>query len=306
MGTRALLLQQAEFITRIRAHFEARGVLHVQTPLLGNHGATDPSVSNMSVVAESGLEMGYLQTSPEFAMKRLLAKGSGDIYQICQAFRAGEEGQLHNPAFSMLEWYRVGFDDHQLMDDVQTLIMDLIPGITWQRLSCAELFQQTVGINPHLASDDLLFTRAGLSVDLTEEDLSDRALLLDVIFSQQIQPNLSRREALFVYDFPKEQAAYARLRDEEPMLASRFELIIGGVEIANGYHEVIDSVEQARRHAAERRIRAGRSQVDIDIDPEFLAALQGTMPDCSGVAVGIDRLLMLALGQDSLAESRIL
>lgn len=306
MDIRSAISRQAEILALIRNYFESHDVLPVQTPVLSRYGTTDPSVSNMSVVAEEGESQGYLQTSPEFAMKRLLSKGSGDIYQICPAFRAGESGQLHCPEFSILEWYRIGFDHHQLMDDVEHLLSDIVTQITWRRISCATLFQEAVGINPHTASDDLLFTRANLSVDLPAEDLRNRALMLDVIFSEQIQPTLPSGEALFVYDYPVEQAAYARIRSEEPMVASRFELIIEGIEIANGYHEVIDAVEQARRHALERKIRATRSQTDIDVDPEFLAALGQAMPESAGVAIGLDRLIMLALGQQSIAEGRLL
>lgn len=306
MDTRAALKTQADFLAIIRHYFDGQDVLPVQTPLLSRFGATDPSVLNMSVRDEAGDDLGYLQTSPEFAMKRLLAKGSGDIYQICQAFRAGESGPLHQPEFSMLEWYRLGIDHHQLMDDVQNLLSRLINELSWRRVSYASLFQESVGIDPHLASDDLLFTRANLSVDMTDADLQNRSLMLDIIFSQQIQPELPVGEALFVYDYPKEQAAYAKLRDEKPMVASRFELMINGVEIANGYHEVIDTVEQARRHAGERKIRSARAQADIHVDPEFLAALGETMPPCAGVAVGLDRVMMLATGQGSISEGRLL
>lgn len=306
LGMRDTLALRAEFLSKIYLHFDTQGVLPVRTPLLSAFGATDPSVSNMAVAAENGDAQGFLQTSPEFAMKRLLAQGSGDIYQICAAFRAGEEGRLHRPEFSMLEWYRLGFDISRLMDDVQNLIEKLTPNLSWRRTSCLELFQDHVGIDPHLASDDLLFTRANLSIKLGADDAHDRALMLDVIFSRQIQPSLAHGEALFVYDFPKEQAAYARIRDENPMVASRFELIIGGIEIANGYHEVTDAVEQARRHAGERKIRNRRAQLDMDVDPAFLASLSGPMPDCSGVAIGLDRLMMITFGQESLLEGEIL
>jgi elongation factor P--(R)-beta-lysine ligase len=306
MSTREKLTAQAGFVSAIREYFVQHGVLPVRTHLLGDFGSTDPSVCNMSATDESGTQLGFLQTSPEFAMKRLLSEGSGDIYQICAAFRAEEAGRLHRPEFSILEWYRLGFDHHQLMDDVEALVNTIVPNLQWRRCSYRELFKEHVGIDPHSASNELLFTRANLSVSLESQDLTERSLLLDIIFSQQIQPTLSGGEALFVYDFPHEQAAYAIIRDTDPPVASRFELLIGDIEIANGYHEVTDGVEQARRHARERGIRAKSGQKNIEIDPKFLSAFEKNMPECAGVAIGLDRLMMISFDQNSLKEAEIL
>lgn len=305
-STRELLIRRAKFLETIRRYFEQQHVAPVDTRLLSCYGATDPAVNNMQASDESGVHQGFLQTSPEFAMKRLLAKDSGDIYQICPAFRASETGRLHRAEFRMLEWYRLGFDHHQLMNDVQALVSSLIPDLSWQRLSYADLFHEHTGINPHKASSDLLFARASKSMTLTEQDAADRSLLLDIIFSHQIQPQVKENEAMFIYDFPREQAAYARLRNEDPVVASRFELLIGEVEIANGYHEVNEAVEQAKRHAAERKVRARRGQLDAQIDPDFIGSLDGGLPDCAGVAIGLDRLMMIAFRQESLADGEIL
>ena len=272
----------------------------VDTCSLREFGVSDPSVNNMGVTDETGTELGYLQFSPEFAMKMLLVEGSGDIFQICRAFRGGESGRIHRTEFRILEWYRLGFDHHRLMDDVESLLAPLVSDKTWQRVSYATLFQTQLGFDPHRATSERLFAQASLSMSLDAEAIRDRSLLFDVIFSQQIQPKLPAGQALFVYDFPKEQAAYARLREGQFEVASRFELLIDGVELANGYHEVTEPREQSRRHALERKRRMRAGQRDIEFDPTFIAALKRGMPDCSGVAVGLDRLLMIILGADSL------
>ena len=298
---RATLGAQAEILDHIRAYFAAADVIAVDTQSLRDYGVTDPSVENMSVCDESGAPLGYLQFSPEFAMKQLLAAGSGDIYQICRAFRASESGRLHRSEFRILEWYRLGFDHHRLMDEVEALLTPLLPHKTWRRTSYAALFREHIGADPHRASNDLLFTRAGLSMDLSPDAITDRSLLFDIIFSHQIQPKLSSGEALFIFDFPKEQAAYALIRDETPLLSSRFELLVDSVELANGYHEVTDPIEQAKRHQQERQRRQSRGLKDIDFDPAFIAALDSGLPACAGVAIGLDRLMMTAMAQDSLS-----
>lgn len=287
-------------IAEISKYFAETDAIPVETRLLQSHGVTDPSVNNLTAQNEQGELAGYLQFSPEFAMKALVADGAGDIYQITRAFRGGEEGRLHRSEFRMLEWYRLGYDHHQLMDDVQALIEPLVSDRNWWRRSYAEVFRAHVGVDPHRASNDFLFTRASTSVELEAAAIHDRALLFDVIFSHQIQPEFGAGEAIFIFDFPKEQAAYAQIRHEEDYVASRFELLIDGVEIANGYHEVTDPVEQAKRHAQERARRESAGQQDIDFDPAFISALGRGLPACAGVAVGLDRLIMTIFGADSL------
>ena len=302
---RNALARQAEIVAKITAYFAAENVLPVDTRLLRDHGVTDPAVNNMLVSDEAGDALGYLQFSPEFAMKILLAHGSGDIYQLCRAFRGGESGRLHRSEFRILEWYRLGFDHHRLMDDVQALLAPLIPDRCWDRVSYRELFLAQIGFEPHLASNEQLFAQAQMSLSLESRDVHDRSLLFDIIFSHQIQPKLTSGQALFIFDFPKEQAAYALLRDEDPQVASRFELLVDGVELANGYHELTDPKEQLHRHEVERTRRARAGQEDVSFDPEFIAALERGMPNCAGVALGVDRLLMIILGADSLLAAEM-
>ena len=299
-AVRETLIRQAELLTHIRHFFAEREVIEVDTCALAEYGATDPTVVNMSVSDEADVGIGFLQFSPEIAMKCLLAEGSGDIFQICHAFRAGETGRIHRPEFRMLEWYRLGFDHHQLMAELRLLLEPLLDGYTWREASYAELFKAHVGIDPHHASADLLFARAGLSMDLAANAIDDRNLLFDVIFSHQIQPQLDANQALFIYDFPREQAAYAKISDNPPHHSARFELLIGTTEIANGYHEVVDPVEQAKRHAQERALRQQRGCRDIEFDPKLIAAMEAGLPSCAGVAVGLDRLMMVIWGLDSL------
>ncbi|MGR8950276.1 MAG: EF-P lysine aminoacylase EpmA [Gammaproteobacteria bacterium] len=294
------LRAHAQVLEHVRRYFAAREVVEVDTCALAGYGATDPSVTNMRVRDEHDNELGYLQFSPEFAMKRLLSEGSGDIYQICRAYRGEECGRIHRPEFRILEWYRLGFDMRELMGEVQDLLDPLIAGVSWREMSYAELFKAHVGIDPHSTSSDSLFARASLSMELNEAAVDDRGLLFDIIFSHQIQPQLNAGDALFVYDFPREQAAYAQISDNPPHPAFRFELLVGSLEIANGYQEVLDPIEQAKRHAQERARRRSRGQIDIEFDPNFIAALERGVPPCSGVAVGLDRLLMVISQVDSL------
>ena len=300
LKVRESLAKQAEILANIRRFFATRDVIEVDTCAISAFGATDPTVINMAVSDEAAIPLGFLQFSPEIAMKCLLAEGSGDIFQICRAFRAGEAGRIHRQEFRMLEWYRLGYDHHQLMIEVQQLIEPMVSGYNWDKISYAELFKAHVGIDPHHASSDLLYARAALSMDLEPTAIEDRSLLFDVIFSHQIQPKLNVDDAIFVYDFPREQAAYAQISDEHPYRSARFELLMGGTELANGYHEVVDPVEQAKRHAQEQTLRRRRGCSNVEFDPKLIAAMESGMPACAGVAIGLDRLMMVVLGLDSL------
>lgn len=297
----AVLRRRAEIAGAVRAYFAAAGVLEVHTPVMMPWASCDPELHNFSAQAagEDGGPGGYLQTSPEFAMKRLLAAGSGDIYQLGPAFRAEEAGRHHLAEFTLLEWYRVGFDQHALMDDVESLVRLVIPTLKCERRSYAEIFDARYGLNPHTAGLSALGQRAreaGVELGALR---SDRTALLDGLFADALLRNAAPGQALFVYDFPREQAAYARINDG---VAERFELIVGGLEVANGYCELTDGTEQAARMRAEnaRRVVLGRPQVDID--PCLLAALAAGLPACAGVALGFDRLVMLATGESRIAE----
>ncbi len=296
---------RADVLASIRAYFAEQGVWEAETPLLDKFGSSDPALRNFVVEAAPGEPPYYLQTSPEFAMKRLVAAGSGDIYQLSRAFRAEECGRWHAHEFTLLEWYRLGRDHQALMDDVTALVARVMPALRVQRESYARVFTAQFGLDPHRASPaELSACAAQHGIVLSAADQADKALVLDSLFERVIAAHGLGQSALFVYDFPVEQAAYARIRSGAYPVAERFELIIDGVEVANGYHELCDATEQRRRMAWENRRRRARGQASVAPDERFLAALESGMPACAGVALGVDRLVMLAWGARALAEVR--
>lgn len=303
------LRARAALLARVRAFFAERGVLEVETPVLSRFASTDSALESLETRyqgpgAPAGQSL-WLHTSPEFAMKRLLAAGAGPIYQVCKVFRDGEYGRLHNPEFSLLEWYRPGFDADRLMDEVAELVAGLLGG-DWPRQSFSylELFQHQLGVDPHRASGDQLAAiarQAGLS--LPKADVLDRQGWLDLLLTHLIEPQLGRGCLTFVYDYPASQCSLARLAHRgELLVAERFELYLQGVEIANGFHELTDPGEQRQRFEADNASRLGRGQREMPLDLSLLAALESGLPDCSGVALGIDRLLMVMTQADSLAR----
>lgn len=295
------LQQRADLLTRIRAYFAAAGVLEVETPLLASATVTDPNIDSfVTVPAAAGESERYLSTSPEFAMKRLLAAGSGPIYQVCKAFRRAEFGRLHNPEFTLLEWYRPGFDLEQLMDEVAKLVHGLAQDYrTFQdseHLSYAQCFQTGLGIDPHHASlADLRSCARAQGIGEVAGLGNDRDGWLDLLMSHCIQPRLGQGRLTFVYDYPASQAALARLVPGKPHLAARFELFIDGVEIANGFHELQDAVEQRARFDSDLARRRQNDAAAVPMDEYLLAALASGLPDCAGVALGVDRLLLVLL-----------
>ena len=300
-AARPALLARAALLQQIRQHFAAAGVLEVDTPLLDRCGAADPALQSIAVPCADGIR--YLQTSPEFAMKRLLAAGAGDIYQICKAFRGEEQSRLHRGEFTMLEFYRLGFDHHQLMDEVAELVGLALPGRVIERLTVAGLAAALDCPDPHRADTPTLaaFARAAGAM-LSAEDATDRVLLLDFLLEKLVREGLGKGRAAFLYDFPVEQGAYARVRPGPPPVAERFELIIDGVELANGYHEVTDAATQQALFAREAALRARRGLPSPVLDERLLAALAVGLPPCAGVALGLDRLLMLGTGAADLGE----
>ncbi|MCG6117506.1 MAG: EF-P lysine aminoacylase GenX [Aquimonas sp.] len=293
----------------IRGFFESRAVLEVETPVLSAAANTDPNIRSFAL-DYSGPQAGgsrrrYLRTSPEFALKRLLAAGVGDCYELGRVFRDGEAGGRHNPEFTMLEWYRLGWDHHQLMDEVEALLQDcfalvgrrLVP----RRLSYAELYRESLGLDPFEAScAELLQPLALWSID--PEGLS-RDDLLDLLMSHRIEPGRPPDELLLVHGFPPSQAALARLEGEgSAARASRFEAYVGGVELANGYHELTDADEQRRRFDQDLATRYRRADHALPMDTRLLAALQAGLPDCAGVALGVDRLAMQLLGSRNIDD----
>ncbi len=298
---------RATILDRIRAFFRARGVLEVETPLLSTATVTDPHLSSMSCRFDGPGGAGrklYLQTSPEYAMKRLLAAGSGPIYQMGKAFRDGETGSRHNPEFTMLEWYRPGFDHHDLMDEMDDLLNEVLGTSPAERSSYAELFQRYAGINPHDSSTGELrrLARALGLKELENLETEDRDDWLNLVLTHFIEPNLGRARPSFIYDYPVSQSALARVRTGDPPVAERFEVYVRGIELANGFHELTDPAEQRRRFKADlfRRKTMGKEQVPID--EYLLSALASGMPSCAGVALGVDRLVMLAAGFDRLTD----
>jgi lysyl-tRNA synthetase class 2 len=287
----------------IRAFFEARGVLEVETPLMSAAGNTEPNIRSFAL-DYSGPNAGasrrrYLRTSPEFPLKRLLAAGVGDCYELGRVFRDGECGGRHNPEFTMLEWYRLGIDHYRLMDEVAELLHAAFAlvgrSLTVRRSSYRALFRDHVGLDPATASEgELRAALAGHDIDAENLERDD---WLDLLLTHRIEPALPRDELLLLYDFPASQCALARVAGEGVEAhACRFEAYVGGVELANGYHELSDAQEQRARFERDNRRRRARGDDPLPLDEHLLAALQHGLPDCAGVALGVDRLMMLLSG----------
>lgn len=301
----ALLQARAHLNRTIRAFFEARGVCEVETPLLSHAIGTDPNLHPVTAAYQAhpraALGTLYLQTSPEFAMKRLLAAGSGAIYQLCKAVRNGEQGVKHNPEFTLLEWYRPGFSLVQLMDEVEALVATVLGPLACERITYRELFQRQLGIDPHTAALADLTALTQRHVDLHKPELH-RGTLLELLYSQVIEPAL--QEPVFIHAYPASQAALSRVVTDAQgqQVALRFELVMRGMEIANGYDELSDAAEQERRFAADQALRRQRALPENPIDRRLLAALRAGLPACAGVALGVDRLLMLQSGARTIDE----
>ena len=292
--------RRAGLLRDLRQYFAREGVLEVDTPVLARHGSTDPALASFIVPDPDGTR--YLQTSPEAAMKRLLAAGSGDIFQVAHAFRREEGSRLHQEEFSLLEWYRVGFDHHQLMEDVRALLRAVGFTLPIEKHTYAALCLQYAALDPHAVSTAELARFAALhGAVLTGASSADRALLLDWVFGCAVLPQLPHDRALLIYDFPREHAAYAQLRPGPPAVAARFELVVGEIELANGFHEVTDSAEQRARQQYENTRRRTSGLPQVPLDEPLLAALDAGLPSCAGVALGLDRLLMLLLEAPDIA-----
>lgn len=299
-----VLRARAAMLAGIRAHFARAGVLEVETPALSRAAVTDVHLA--SVPAEvAGLGRMYLHTSPEYAMKRLLAAGLGDCYQVCRVYRDGEAGRWHNPEFTMVEWYRLGFDAARLMDDVEALVRaalaprrELGP---FERITYREAVRRHAGVDPRSAAATGI--AAALARQGVDAPAAGRDELLDLLVSTVVGPALGRGTASFVHDYPASQAALARLNAADPAVAERFELYLDGIELANGFHELADAREQRTRFVADLDQRARRGLPAPPLDERLLAALDAGLPDCSGVALGFDRLVMAGLGLGSVAEA---
>jgi len=297
------LAVRADLLWVLRRFFVDRGVLEVETPLLSQGTIPDADIDIFRLPGEADERDRYLQTSPESAMKRLLAAGSGDIFQICKAFRQGEAGRHHNPEFTMLEWYRVGWDHAALMREVAELLGIVLKSDGWQIWPYRALFIELLGVDP-LNEHTSLTTLTDLAesrIGLVPDDL-DRDAVLDLLMSHCIEPGISDWGLVFITDFPMSQAAMARcIPIGDVDVAARFECYVNGKELANGYWEQIDPDALAAQLHAENTRRQQRGLPLRPIDERLLAAHRHGLPECAGVALGVDRLLALKLGVESVA-----
>lgn len=294
-----VLKARAKLLKTVRDFFYDREVMEVETPLLSNGTVTDVHLDAFNTDFphhHSGQpQQLYLQTSPEFAMKRLLCAGSGSIFQICKAFRDEAAGRFHNPEFTMLEWYRVDFDDHALMDEVDDLVQQVLQVKPAIRLSYQQAFIDHLTIDPLSDSTDKI---KQLVLTFSDDDWlkneQDRDVLLQWLFSMHIEPNLGDEATpCFIYNFPASQASLAKVNQQDTRVAHRFELYFKGVELANGFYELQNSSEQEQRFIKDNEQRKAAGLAEKPIDKNFLAGLTSGLPDCAGVALGIDRLFML-------------
>lgn len=303
---------RAKILNQIRNFFSARDCLEVETPLLSSCSIPDPNIHSIAVPNQN--QTWYLQTSPEFAMKRLLASGSGSIYQICKAFRAEEKGNLHNPEFTILEWYRINFDHHELMDEMQELLECIFAKkFTIERLSYEAMFQKHLELDPHRAKiTEFRACAAEHQLNLSTEikQSSDRDLWLNTLLTHLIEPKLGQNSPTFIYDYPVSQAALARIRApqnaDDVSVAERFEVYINGIELANGFHELAAHHEQRQRFLKDLSTRQNLNLPKIPLDENLLAALKHGLPNCAGVALGIDRLVMLVAKLKSIEQAGFL
>ena len=292
---------RADTLNQVRQFFYDRHILEVETPILGRGGSTDPYLDSMMTVCSGGgmseVVTLYLQTSPEFHMKRLLAAGSGPIWQLSRSFRNGEASKRHNPEFSMLEWYRPEFNLQQLMAEVQVLLETILGEKTVEFSRYRDLFRTHLAADPFNSSLDELRRHAANHSGIDASEL-DRESCCDLLMSHIIEPELGKDGFTFVYEYPAAQAALARLKTDKEgdRVAARFECYHQGLELANGYHELCDPGEQKERFLQDNQLRRQLGKNSVQEDTFLLEALYSGLPDCSGVALGFDRLLMLRAG----------
>ncbi|MEZ5462199.1 EF-P lysine aminoacylase EpmA [Dokdonella sp.] len=302
------LVLRARVNALIRNFFAERDVLEVETPVLSVAANTEPNIESFSTQFSGHVDAGsperWLRTSAEFSLKRLLAAGVGDCYELGRVFRNGEAGRRHNPEFTMLEWYRIGWDHRRLIDETVELVRQCLRMVDREAglasLTYRELFLEVLDLDPFTASIDTL--REPLhGIDLDGQGLQ-RDDWLDLLITHRIQPDFPDDRITVIRDWPSSQCALARIRDGEPPVAERFELYLGTQELANGYHELTDPAEQRGRFENDNRRRQLRGQRELPIDENLLMALEGGMPRCAGVALGIERLLMCLSGSASIGD----
>ncbi|MEP6940914.1 MAG: EF-P lysine aminoacylase EpmA [Rudaea sp.] len=304
----AALRLRARLYAEIRRFFAERGVLEVETPILSAAGNSDPNIESFATEFSGHVDAGsprrWLRTSSEFAQKRLLAAGLGDCYELGRVFRNGEAGRRHNPEFTMLEWYRVGWDHGQLIDETVQLLGAALALVERQSrlaiFSYRELFTTALGIDPFVADAGQL--RAALGEIAVEAEGLVRDDWLDLLLTHRIQPEFPCDRITVVVDYPASQCALARIRAGDPPLAERFEIYLGTQELANGYHELTDALEQRARFERDNACRRARGLAEVPIDDNLLNALAHGLPECAGVALGIERLLMAMVGSDDIRD----
>ena len=303
----ANLLKRAAILAEIRRFFADRGVLEVETPAMSQATVTDIHLVPFETRfvgpgAADGMTL-YLMTSPEYHMKRLLAAGSGPIYQMGRSFRNEEAGRHHNPEFTMLEWYRPRYDMYRLMNEVDDLLQQVLDCDSAETLSYQQAFTRHLGVDP-LSADKTELREAAAKLDLSNiaDTEEDRDTLLQLLFTMGVEPHIGRDKLTFVYHFPATQASLAEISTEDHRVAERFEVYYKGIELANGFRELTDSREQRQRFEQDNRKRAARGLPQHPVDNNLLDALEHGMPECSGVALGVDRLIMIALGAASLSD----
>jgi lysyl-tRNA synthetase class 2 len=308
VSLRASLHARAETLAAIRQFFADRGVVEVETPVLSRSAPTDPSLASLHCRLESLAGRLYLQTSPEHAMKRLLAAGSGDIFQIARVYRDGEIGRWHQPEFSLLEWYRLGFDEVDLMDEVHALLelvlSPRIPALPRLNLSYGQAFESTFGVD---ALDLNVENRDRLAAAVTKRgvhvpDDIEGDELLDLALAGVIATDWPRDTAIYLHAYPASQAALAAIDAHDPRVARRFEVFVNGLEIGNGYRELTDPRELERRLRADLATRRRNGLAEPPPDTDLIRALEAGLPECAGIAIGLDRLIALRIGANSLAE----
>jgi len=300
---------RARLNATLRGFFAERGVPEVETPMLSQAGNTDPNVASFRTEfgghVSAGPRSRWLRTSPEFPLKRLLAVGFGDCYELGRVFRDGEAGGRHNPEFTMLEWYRVGWDQHQLADETVALVQGAL-GLVDRRAEVVQttyraLYLDTLGLDPMTAADTELQAALG-DVQIDPEGLT-RDDWLDLLMTHRIQPANPADRILVIHDYPASQCMLARIAERDGVpVAERFELYLGALELANGYHELADGAEQRARFERDHAVRGSRGSALPGIDEALLGALDGGFPDCAGVALGVDRLMMAMLGTGRIAD----
>lgn len=293
----------------LRAFFAERDVLEVETPVLSGAAISDPHLHSLAT-RYNGHPM-YLHTSPEFFMKRMLSAYRRDIYQVCKVFRDDELGRWHNPEFSMLEWYRLGFDHFKLMDEVQQLFERLMHAFSANRASAPSIrityrqaFLDSLQMDPLVAScDDLRCVAQKYNIDIPVGMVEqDRDMWLDWLLTQAVIPRFEPHVFTFLYDYPASQAALARLSEQDPRVAHRFEVFYGALELANGFSELTDADQQRRRFEQDNASRRQQGLPVMPLDDHLLAALEAGLPDCAGVALGLDRLLMVLTDSRAIGE----